>query len=442
MGVRLTTPTTKKKKTTTPTTPTTTTTTTTTKTTTTTTAPITAVGAALPRTVVVLGVVSLLTDASSEMILPLLPMLLLGPLGGSTIMLGLVDGVADAVAATLKLVAGRLSDGRPKRPFVLLGYGLSTAVRPLIGLAMSPWHVVVVRAGDRVGKGIRSAPRDALLSLSVDDHNATRAFGFHRAMDHAGAVIGPLLATAVLAAGLDVRTAIQLAWIPGLAAVVVLLVFLREAPTVVALPPPPTTTTTTTTATTATTTTLSPALRRRLVIIGLFSLGAVADTFLLVRAHELGLAAPLLPVVWVVLHLAKILAASRGSRLAIHGEVPVAIAWFVVAAGFAVAAIPSVLTFWVAVVIIGLGHGGREPFEKALVRQLAPVEVVGRAFGAYHLMTGLVALPSGLLVGWLWSEHGPGGPTALLLAAAVVLVAATVLLTGSQPTHAAPRRKP
>ena len=443
MGVRLTTPTTKKKKkttaTTTPTTPTPTTTPT--KTTPTTTAPITAVGAALPRTVVVLGVVSLLTDASSEMILPLLPMLLLGPLGGSTIMLGLVDGVADAVAATLKLVAGRLSDGRPKRPFVLLGYGLSTAVRPLIGLAMSPWHVVVVRAGDRVGKGIRSAPRDALLSLSVDDNNATRAFGFHRAMDHAGAVVGPLLATAVLAAGLDVRTAIQLAWIPGIAAVVVLLVFLREAPTVVA---PPTTATTTTTATTATTTTttLSPALRRRLVIMGLFSLGAVADTFLLVRAHELGLSAPLLPVVWVVLHLAKILAASRGSRLAIHGEVPVAIAWFVVAAGFAIAAVPSVLTFWVAVVIIGLGHGGREPFEKALVRHLAPVEVVGRAFGAYHLTTGLVALPSGLLVGWLWSEHGPGGPTALLLAAAVVLVAATMLLTGSPPTHAAPRRKP
>jgi hypothetical protein len=325
---------------------------------------------------------------------------------------------------------------------VLLGYGLSTAVRPLIGLAMSPWHVVVVRAGDRVGKGIRSAPRDALLSLSVDDKNATRAFGFHRAMDHAGAVIGPLLATAVLAVGLDVRTAIQLAWIPGIAAVVVLLVFLREAPTVVA--PPPTTTTTTTTTTTATTatTTLSPALRRRLVIIGLFSLGAVADTFLLVRANELGLAAPLLPVVWVVLHLAKILAASRGSRLAIHGEVPVAIAWFVVAAGFALAAVPSVVAFWVAVVIIGLGHGGREPFEKALVRHLAPVDVFGRAFGAYHLTTGLVALPSGLLVGWLWSEHGPGGPTALLLAAAVVLVAATMLLTGSPPTHAAPRRKP
>lgn len=378
---------------------------------------------ALPRTVVVLGIVSLLTDASSEMILPLLPMLMLGTLGGSTVMLGLVDGVADAVAAVLKLVAGRLSDGRPKRPFVLVGYGISSVVRPLIGLAMSPWHVVVFRAGDRVGKGIRSAPRDALLSLAVDDKNATRAFGFHRAMDHAGAVIGPLLATAVLAVGLDVRTAIQLAWIPGIAAVAVLLLFLREAPTVPA----------TTTATTAPPTVpvlkvpLSPLLVRRLLVIGLFSLGAVADTFLLVRANELGLSTPMLPVVWVVLHLAKVLAASRGNRLPLQGEGAVALAWLLVAVGFALAAVSSVVVFWGAVVVIGLGHGGREPFEKAIVRQLASPQTFGRSFGAYHLTTGLLALPSGLLVGLLWSKDGPGGPTTLLVAAAVVVVAAILM---------------
>jgi MFS-type transporter involved in bile tolerance (Atg22 family) len=385
---------------------------------------------ALPRTVVILGIVSLLTDASSEMILPLLPMLMLGTLGGSTVMLGLVDGVADAVAAVLKLVAGRLSDGRPKRPFVLVGYGISSVVRPLIGLAMSPWHVVVFRAGDRVGKGIRSAPRDALLSLSVDDNNATRAFGFHRAMDHTGAVIGPLLATAVLAVGLDVRTAIQLAWIPGIAAVAVLLLFLREAPAVVA---PAATTTTTTTTTTPAPHPLSPALRRRLVVIGLFSLGAVADTFLLVRANELGLSTPMLPVVWVVLHLAKVLAASRGNRLPLQGEGAVALAWVLVAVGFALAAVSSVVVFWCAVVVIGLGHGGREPFEKAIVRQLSTPETFGRSFGAYHLTSGLLALPSGLLVGLLWSKDGPGGPTALLAAAVVVVVAASVLLAMRRP---------
>jgi MFS family permease len=376
---------------------------------------------ALPRTVVVLGVVSLLTDASSEMILPLLPMLMLGTLGGSTVMLGLVDGVADAVAAVLKLVAGRLSDGRPKRPFVLVGYGISSVVRPLIGLAMSPWHVVVFRAGDRVGKGIRSAPRDALLSLSVDDKNATRAFGFHRAMDHAGAVIGPLLATAVLAVGLDVRTAIQLAWIPGIAAVAVLLLFLREAPTVPATTAP--------SPMPVVKVPLSPLLVRRLLVIGLFSLGAVADTFLLVRASELGLPVPMLPVVWVVLHLAKVLAASRGNRLPLQGEGAVALAWVLVAVGFALAAVSSVVVFWGAVVVIGLGHGGREPFEKAIVRQLASPETFGRSFGAYHLTTGLLALPSGLLVGLLWSKDGPGGPTTLLVAAAVVVVAAILMAT-------------
>jgi hypothetical protein len=174
---------------------------------------------------------------------------------------------------------------------------------------------------------------------------------------------------------------------------------------------------------------LSPLLVRRLLVIGLFSLGAVADTFLLVRASELGLPVPMLPVVWVVLHLAKVLAASRGNRLPLQGEGAVALAWLLVAGGFALAAVSSVVVFWGAVVVIGLGHGGREPFEKAIVRQLSSPQTFGRSFGAYHLTTGLLALPSGLLVGLLWSKDGPGGPTTLLVAAAVVVVAAILMAT-------------
>ncbi len=375
--------------------------------------------APLPRVVVMLGLVSLLTDASSEMILPLLPALLLGPLGGSTLVLGLVDGVADALSAVLKLVAGRLSDRSPKKkPFIVAGYGLSTVVRPLISVAMAPWHVVLVRAVDRVGKGLRSAPRDAMLSAAVDKDGAARAFGFHRAMDHAGAVVGPLLAAGVLAAGLDVRQAIQCAWIPGVAAFVVLLL-LRE--------PPASTTTTPSTATSTTKDPLPPALRRLLFVCGFFSVVSVADTFLLVRAGQLGVPGPLLPVVWVVLHLAKTTLASQGTRLCFFVGCVVVVVWVMVGVGFGVVVLFLLVVLWVAVVVIGAGHGLREPFEKALVRALAPVGSEGRSFGAYHLAVGLSALPSGLWVGWAWGRPEVGASVTLVASAVGVVVAAALL---------------
>lgn len=376
----------------------------------------------LPRLVIVLGVVSLLTDLSSEMILPLLPTLLLGTLGATPMIVGLVDGVADALSAILKLVAGRLSDRAPMRkPFVLAGYTLSTIVRPLISLAAAPWHVIAVRAVDRVGKGVRSAPRDALLGDAVPALDAPRAYAFHRMMDHTGAVFGPLVAAALLALGLSAREAIAAAWIPGALAVLALFFFVKEtprAPELVAAAR----------AAQKTAVALPGALWRFLVVVGVFSLGVASDAFILVRAHDLGMNAALLPVVWSVLHVAKVAAASVIGRRNVSSASVLVGAWLVVAAGIALLTVDAMGVVWVAAVVAGLGHGAREPIEKSIVRAHAPDAARGRAFGAYHLVTGIAALPSGIAIGWLWTAGGFNiGRLALSVSAGVVAMAAVAL---------------
>ena len=187
--------------------------------------------APLPRPVKTLGLVSLLTDASSEMIYPLLPSFLTGVLRAGPAFLGLVEGAAEALASVLKLLSGRLSDRtRRRKPFVVFGYGLSTLARPLVAVAASPLHVLAIRLADRFGKGVRGAPRDALLAAATPAGERGRAFGFHRAMDHAGATLGPLLASAALLAGAELRTVFALALVPGLLALGVLVFGVREEP--------------------------------------------------------------------------------------------------------------------------------------------------------------------------------------------------------------------
>ena len=393
----------------------------------------------LPRLVIVLGVVSLLTDLSSEMILPLLPTLLLGTLGATPVIVGLVDGVADALSAVLKLVFGRLSDrsaavGGQRKPYVVAGYALSTVVRPLVALAAAPWHVIAVRAVDRVGKGVRTSPRDALIADVVDDTQATSAYAYHRMMDHTGAVLGPLVAAALLAIGLSAREAIALAWVPGAIAVLALILFAREAPRVAA-PPVPTASSSSASAP------LPSELKRFIVVVGVFSIGVLADSFVLVRARDLGTPDALWPIVWSVLHLAKVLSAALiGRTPAARGAAPraIAAAWVVVAAGIALLALATrdlVVLVWIGAVVIGAGTGAREPLEKALVRVRAPENARGRAFGAYHLVTGLCALPAGLGVGLLWERTAAGtmgfveaGRLALFASAGVVVTAAFLLV--------------
>ncbi|MCC7383203.1 MAG: MFS transporter [Deltaproteobacteria bacterium] len=376
----------------------------------------------LPPTVLALGLISLLTDVGSEMIFPLLPLFFAQALGATPAFIGVVEGAADTVSSVLKLYAGRWSDRMARRkPLITAGYALAAFTRPLFAVVGTPIQALLVRVTDRVGKGLRSAPRDALLADAVDARDAGRAFGFHRAMDHTGAVLGPIVATALLAMGFELRAVFAFAVIPG--AVAVLLAALvpearrsdppapdpsREIVKDGRLPAP---------------------LVRYLKILAIFSLGNATDAFLLLRASELGLSATLVPLLWTELHLVKAGASYFGGRLADRvPRVQVILGgwavYTVVYLGFAIGS-GSALA-WVLFAIYGLYHGLAEPAEKALVQDLAPAPLRGTAFGYWNLIKGASALPAGLIIGGLWTLLG--APVALVTVALVGGASSLLLL--------------
>ncbi len=253
----------------------------------------------LPRTVVIIGLVSLLNDFASEMVVPLIPLLLATVLMGGPVALGLIEGMADTVSNLLKLWAGRHSDlyGRRRKPYVVAGYPLSNLVRPLIGISGSWLTVLAIRVTDRVGKGVRTAPRDALVSDAIDEHNAGHAYGFTRALDHTGAVLGALAAAAIVYWGtprLDV--VIALSAIPGLLAVSLVVFGIKEPahPDGVNAERAP-----------LSWSRLSPVTRRYLAVIAFFTLGKIPETFLLLRGHELGMTVVELLLLWAAMHMVK-----------------------------------------------------------------------------------------------------------------------------------------
>jgi MFS family permease len=394
---------------------------------------------ALPRTVVALGVVSLLTDLSSEMIYPLLPVFLTGVLGASAVALGLVEGVAEATASLLKLLSGVLSDrGAPPKPWVVAGYALAGAARPLIGLAGSWPQVLGLRFADRVGKGLRTSPRDALIAdASADDRRGT-AFGFHRAMDHAGAVLGPLAAAALLGwGGLELRAVFLWAAVPAAASLAVLVFFVREgaADSRQARPLPPTSPEPVgPVTTTGAWRSLDGPYRRLLLALLLFTLGNSTDAFLLLRLSEAGLAAGTIALLWSALHVVKMLASWWGGRWSdLRGRRAALLAgWLVYAAvylGFAAADSPLQLV--VLFLAYGVHFGLTEPAEKAWVVDLVPAPLRGTALGGYHAVVGLAALPASLLFGLLWTRASPA--TAFTTGAVLALLASLLLLRVPAP---------
>jgi MFS family permease len=381
------------------------------------------VGAPLPRTVRSLGLVSLLTDASSEMIYPLLPAFLTGTLRAGPAFLGVVEGLAETVAAALKIVSGRVSDRLPRRkPLVVAGYALSSLVRPAVALATAPVHVLAVRLLDRAGKGVRSAPRDALLAAVVAREDRGRAFGFQRAMDHAGAMVGPLLASAAMLVTSDLRVVFALAAVPAVLAVLALVLGVREAPQAPDARPaagqsPPARAP------------LEPGFLRYLGVLALFTLGNSSDAFLLLRAQETGVALAAIPALWALHHLVKAGASTWGGALSDRvGRRRVILAgWSVYAlayAGFAVAASPLAVAGLFA--FYGLFHALSEGAERALVTDLAGESNRGRAFGLFHAVTGAALLPASLLTGLLWQRFG--APAALGAGAVLAALAALGLL--------------
>jgi len=376
---------------------------------------------ALPPTVRALGWTSFLTDLSSEAIYPLLPAFVIRELGGSTMSIGLIDGIANAVAAVVRLPAGGVSDSVGRRPLVLLGYGLSAVVRPLMGLVSSPLGALVVRAADRFGKGIRSAPRDALVTDLVDPSIRGRAFGHIRAMDHAGAALGPLAAMLFLLLFPNrERLLFLLALLPGLATLAIIWRFVQDPPRRERA---------------AEATTLAPRLSRQQAMllgsVGVWALGASSEQFLLLRAAELGVPAALVPLVWLGMSLAKSGSAMAAGRLADrwHPRTALAAGWLVFATAYAgLAASSHLVAALPLMAAVGLAYGLAEPAERALVARLAPAGRHGGAFGWYMLVQGLLALPAGLLAGWLW-QRGPHGPTWSLATTAILSILACGLLT-------------
>jgi MFS family permease len=370
----------------------------------------------LPAAVIALGFTSLFTDIGTEMIFPLLPAFV-ASLGAAPAFLGLVEGLADATSSLLKLASGYVAEGRSKKRIVLLGYGLASAVRPLVALATAPWHVLAVRVTDRVGKGIRTSPRDALIADSVPNEQTGRAFGFHSAMDHAGAVIGPLLATGLLALGWQVRSVFWFALVPGILAMLALFTVREPKPPAVADRAPG-----------EARRALPGSLRRYFAILALFSLGNSSDAFLLLRAKDLGVQVVAIPALWALFNLAKVLSARYGgvwsdkiarSKLIVSGWAVYAVTYL----AFGLARHPWQV--WLLFVVYGLYYGLTEPAEKALVRDLAPAEARGRAYGFYNFIIGVSAVPAGLLTGWLWQAWSPF--VALATGSALALVAALAL---------------
>ena len=357
---------------------------------------------ALPRTIWLVAAISLFNDAASDMIYPLVPLYLATVLMAGPKALGLIEGVAEAVSSLLKLFAGVLADRSGNvRSWMIAGYAIAGFARPLIGLTTSWPGVLACRFADRIGKGLRSAPRDALISLSVDPGQRGLAFGFHRAMDNFGAVIGPLAAAALLAAGVGLRAVFVLAIVPALIAIALAL-GVREpahparhdpAPmrwSVGGLPVP---------------------FRRYLCALALFTLGNSSNMFLLLRANELGASATRVTLMWALFSLVTALLSTplsamsdRWGRARVLGG-----AWLAYAGAYLlIGLLPGAdWALWVAFAGYGVVTAALEGTEKALVADLVPRERIGAAFGWYNLVAGLFLLPASLLFGWLWSTFAP-----------------------------------
>ena len=424
----------------------------------------------LPRPVWFLGWVSLATDAASEAIYPLLPFFLTQVLGAGAVSLGIVEGAAEAANSVLKILSGRLADrSRAKRPIVIAGYALSSAVRPLIALAQNWMHVFTVRLVDRIGKGIRGAPRDAMLATWAMPTTRGKVYGFHRAMDHAGAVVGPAVASLFLwfYPG-EYRTLFALTIIPG-AIAVLLIFFVREEevkPGYVgsAFPGAPKphsgergSRTVGPSAAPGSPKPLSgeagrptvPAVPNRgdveplprqfklfMVVLTLFMLGNSTDAFLLLKLTDVAGGVQFVPLMWSALHIVKatvsIIGGSWSDR--VGRRAVIAIGWLVYAAvyaGFAISSSLIALLAWF--LLYGFYFGFAEGTEKALVADLAPPSRRGFAFGVYTAVQGLGALTASVVFGVIWSAAGPAVAFAFGAALALVATALLFVVIPSEP---------
>jgi MFS family permease len=373
----------------------------------------------LPRTVIVLGIAALLNDAASEMIAPLLPIFLTTTLGAGPAIVGLVEGVAETTASFLKLLSGRLADkGWNTKKLVVGGYTLSNASRPLIGLATGWSGVLLLRFLDRVGKGVRTAPRDAMIATSVPVERRGLAFGLHRGLDHAGAVLGPLIAFGLLEAGATTSQVFLASAIPGLC-LLWLVSRLPKTPYDPRSAPPP-----------LHWHGLDLRLRALIGASGGLALGAVPEAFLVLWAVSHGLETVWVPILWAVVHVVKaviaLLAGGLSDRL---GRLPVVITGWggrVVTLALIALLEPAPVTLWALFIGYGAALAFTEGAERALIGDFAPEGQKATAYGLYHLVISFLALPGAFLFGLIWEWSGYR--TSFLIAALLTLASAGTLL--------------
>ncbi|HID32463.1 MAG TPA: MFS transporter [bacterium (Candidatus Stahlbacteria)] len=369
----------------------------------------------ISRNVLILSFVSLCNDISSEIIYPLLPIFITSVLGASTITLGLIEGIAESTSSLLKLISGYFSDRIHKRkPIVFVGYLVSNLTRPIIGLSGFAYQVGIFRFLDRFGKGVRTAPRDALLSASTDKAHFGQAFGLQRALDHLGAVIGPLIAISLLSAGFSLRRVFLFAAIPG-GLVIILFFFVEErfAPVAKRFQVGR----------------INSNFLRFLIVIFIFTLGNSSDAFLILRATTVGIPVGMIPVLWVLLHIVKGISSAPAGALSdrIDRRYVMVMGWLIYASVYwGLAVVRTQFQVLILFLIYGLYFGMTEGVERAFVADLIPEKKRATGYGLYHLAVGISALPASIIFGIFWRFYSPG--LAFRFGAGLAFLASLLLL--------------
>ncbi len=353
--------------------------------------------------VISMGAVSFLNDLSSDMIFPFIPIFLTTTLGASATFVGLIEGVADATAGVLKIVSGRVSDiFRTRKPFVIFGYSLSAISKPILSIAQAPWHVLVVRFFDRVGKGMRDGPRDTLISLSIDKKHLGKAFGFHRGADTLGAAIGPLLATAILPIiNNDLRSLFLLSFVASFFAVLILIAFVKEVKTE--------------------TKSEKPTVKFDIKSLGtpfliflaattIFSLGKSSEAFLILRAQNIGISLMLIPILYFAFNIS--LASFSGPVGTISDKVGhrnsfmfgMILSSFIY---FLFGNSANNMSIWLLFIFFGLATAFIEAVGRAIVSDLVEEKYRATAYGIYNAFNGFALLPASIIFGYIWDKSGP-----------------------------------
>ena len=372
----------------------------------------------ISRNILILGLVSLFTDLSSQMVFPLIPLFLTTVLGAGACAVGIVEGAAETTASLLKVISGYWSDKIKKRkPFIFFGYSLSSITKPLFAFASSWPSVLFIRVIERIGKGLRTAPRDALVAESCDESVRGKAYGLHRAMDGIGSVLGATIALLLLPI-LGYRNIFLFAFIPGIIAVFVIL-FIKEKRV-------PIKRETKNTPIKLSFKELSVKLRLFIIISSIFALGHFGYAFLLLRAKNIGLSDNMAILLYVLFYIVYTICTIPSGMLSDKiGRKPVLITGYLVFAVTSLGLIftSSIYSILIFFIVYGVFYAMIDGVQRALVIDLAPENLKATALGTFHTAIGLVALPGGYIAGLLWDKIGPGATFTYGFTLAIISIA-------------------